>query len=254
MTQGDSDDGLALMRSGRRALLVSAVAFTVGACSGQASSGPGAAGAGGTTGDGGNPVGGQAGGGAGAGGGGATGGEDGGRPVRLVTFAFTGHITALVSVDVTSDGYVPAVGDPFTGSYTFNAVALSSVTGEFFEGAPAAVAADLEVDTLAAAYPPASAPDGQEPSFTIVSTPTTYSLAITPYAVTPELNGGVAGMFFSWNLSNPNGMGAQATELSAVPPDLSVWTQGSDAVSIQLFDYSGITYRVTGVIDTIQTR
>jgi len=76
----------------------------------------------------------------------------------------------LVSVDVTSDGYAPAVGDPFTGSYTFNAVALSSVTGEFFEGAPAAVAADLEVDTLAATYPSASAPDGQEPSFSIVST------------------------------------------------------------------------------------
>lgn len=150
--------------------------------------------------------------------------------------------------------YVPAVGDPFTGSYTFNADAPSTPNGEFFEGGPAAVAADLEVHTLTCTFPSATAPGGSTPSFTIIATPTMYSLNITPIVTPTEIYGLVPGMEFSWNLSNPNGMGPPATELSTVPPDLSVWTQASNAVTLQLFDSSGIEYQAAGVIDTIQTR
>ena len=225
------------------------MAFAAGACSSQASSGAGAAGVGGTTG-----AGGQVDGAAGTGGRGATGGGDGGRLVHLVTFAFTGHITALVSVDLSGAPYNPAVGDPFTGSYTFNADQIPTPAGEFYEAGPASDVADLEVHTLTGAFPSASAPDGFEQSFIIVSTPTTYVVRITPFAATPAINGLATGLFFFWNLSNPNGMGNPAVELSTVPPDLSAWTQASDAVSIQLFDTSGVDYSVSGVIDTIQAR
>jgi hypothetical protein len=143
----------------------------------------------------------------------------------------------LVSVDVSSSGYAPAVGDPFTGSYTFNADQIGTVSGEFFESGLAADVADLEVHALTCAFPSANVPLALEPtpSFTIIATPTTYNVTISAYAVTPEFSTSVLGMSFSWTLSNPNSTAPPTTALSTVPPDLSTWTQASDAVSIQLF-------------------
>lgn len=233
------------MRSRWRAWLVPAMACAVGACSSPGLSSTGSSGGAG----GGGAAGGDSSSGAG---GGATGGGDGGRTVDLVTFAFTGHITALVSPDDDSLLPNPQAGDPFTGSYTFNANQIPFTnTGQFPE-AGLGIAADLELDSWTCAFPSASAPDGLQPIFVLMAYPTAYSVSIHPFGVTPFTHG--AGMNFSWSLSGPSGAGPLATRLSTVPPDLSVWMQGPAAVSIQLADTSNVGWTASGVIDTIEVR
>ena len=124
----------------------------VGGVAGRSGSG-GAGGSGGGAGQGAGGAGASSGG-AGAGGaasggvGGSGPGGAGGESVHLVTFAFTGHVESLRNaVDPTNDT-TPRVGDPFTGSYTYDSNAGSSSSS--FVEVPPKIAADLRVHDEAA--------------------------------------------------------------------------------------------------------
>ena len=161
------------MRSRWRAWLVPAMACAVGACSSPGSSSTGSSGGAG----GGGAAGGDSSSGAG---GGATGGGDGGRTVDLVTFAFTGHITALVSPDDDSLLPNPQAGDPFTGSYTFNANQIPFTnTGQFPE-AGLGIAAGIWSWTAgrAPSRPPAPLTGCNQFSFSWPTRPRTASASI----------------------------------------------------------------------------
>jgi hypothetical protein len=222
---------------------------------------PGSAGADGATGAVGGKSGGNAGVSGGAGAAGATGavggaaaggsGGAGGQSVHLVTFTFAGHVTMLLDAASPTADTTPQVGDPFSGSYTFDVNAAPYPgTGTFLETMPG-IAGELSLHNLTYSLSGGSAVDGSAPTMLIETEATLYNVIIGPFAVTPDLGG---EMHFYWDLSAPTGNMPGTTKLSTTPPLLSAWTQTSTAVSIELHETSGVDYDANGVIDSIEAR
>jgi hypothetical protein len=252
---GDDRSGTGGAAGGQAGGGASAAAGQAGGGASAAGGGPGGAPSGQAGGGAGTKGGAGAGGATGSGGGAAAGGVGGagGQSVHLVTFAFTGHITMVIGAESPTADTTPQVGDPFTGSYTFDANATPFPgTGTFLETTPG-IAADLEVHNLAFSFPAATDIGGSTPYCLIEAEPTLYSLIIEPFAVTPSL-GDSGGMHLYWNLSDPIEAVPAASELSTVPPVLSNWTQVPTAVSIELQETSDADYTANGVMDTIEAR
>lgn len=256
-------------------MLLPAMAVAVGACSNRGSlsssadggAGHGPAGAAGTHGTGGtsqgsggasgsNGAAGSAAGSGGAGAGGSGAGGAAGQSANFVTFAFTGHVTRVEGV-LTADT-TPQVGDPFTGSYTFDASAAPEPNGTgtgaaFIETKPG-IAANLEIHTLSYSFPSPAPPPGSYPYLLISVMPGAYNLTISPFGVSAALGDDSPHMDLYWMLTTDPSAGVPSTQkLSTVPPVLSS-TQMAGAVSIELKATLHSDYVALGVIDTIVVR